>query len=1046
MTFPYVELHTHSNFSLKEGASHIHELATQAQKLGYPALGLTDHNTLAGAMLFTQTAQSLGIQPILGSEITLSNGHHLTLIVRTQKGYENLSHLLSMAHISSDRKNPLLSPKSIPDFAEGLTLLTGCRKGEISTFLAKGHESRALHAVTQYLDWFGSKNVYIEMQQNYVYGDTLRNIQLAALAQQAKVPIVATNNVHYHTKNRHRLQDILVAISHNKTLSETHQERRANAEFYMKSPKEMSSLFHQFPDALKNTLEIANRCDFDLTRDLNYRFPNYSVPTGYTPQTYLEKLCYKAAQRRYGEITPEVRRRLEREFQLIKKHGLAGFLLVYHDIIQEARQVMIDLKLSNPEIPLEERPPGRGRGSSVALLVGYLIGLSHVDPLAFNLKLDRFLSEEMSSVPDIDLDFPREIRTPLIERIHQKWGWEHAALTGMVVTYRTRSTIRALAKALGLPSKQISTFTKHMRQVDIKEITTEINTHPELKHLSNVPVWQHLGELAGQLHGFPHEIAQHPGGMIISSTPLSKIVPIRKGAFEGRFVMEWDKEAIKDAGFIKIDFLALGTLSQMQEALQLIENRTGYYIDLSRINFEDKNVYEMLHRADTIGIFQVESAAQMQAIIRIKPENLFDMALEVAAIRPGVGIHDGITHFIRRRMKSEQWKYDHPLEKGPLARTLGIILYQDQVNELAMSIGGFSGADAEQMRRAFHKREKDLLLSTWRKKFIDGAMGKGVSQDIALKIFKKFNGQYMFPESHAFAFGVTAYQMAWIKHYYPLEFYVSIFNQQPMGFWSLETLKEDARRHGISILNLDVNRSGEKATIYNESLLLGFLHVYKIGKSNTNRILKARNSNGSFVSVSDFVKRTGLQTDALYNLADAGGLDYFGTSRRQIKWEIGLTYQSTPHQAPLDLPTEQDLIELPQQSSLEKMQREYHTTGIYPKGHLLSEIRPYLSRDILSSHNLNKQRHAANVKVAGIVVRRQKPRGKTVFITLEDEFGLIPLVVWEDTYAILKDILNAPLLIVSGKISRREGTLNIIVERARALPDSEYLPQTRNWL
>ena len=326
----------------------------------------------------------------------------------------------------------------------------------------------------------------------------------------------------------------------------------------------------------------------------------------------------------------------------------------------------------------------------------------------------------------------------------------------MKSTYKLKGAVRDLGKVLGLPFVLIDKLAKFADRSSAKHLDIEMSNLPELKGRVSLNGWKDLVRLAPHLEGIPRYIAQHPGGMIISSTPLSKIVPIRKGAFEGRFVMEWDKEAIKDAGFIKIDFLALGTLSQMQEALQLIENRTGHYIDLSRINFDDKNVYKMLHRADTIGIFQVESAAQMQAIIRIKPENLFDMALEVAAIRPGVGIHDGITHFIRRRMKSEQWKYDHPLERGPLARTLGIILYQDQVNELAMSIGGFSGADAEQMRRAFHKQKKDLLLSAWHQKFIDGAMKKGVSQDIALKIFKKFNGQYMFPESHAFAFGVTA--------------------------------------------------------------------------------------------------------------------------------------------------------------------------------------------------------------------------------------------------------------------------------------------------
>ena len=809
----YAELHCHSNYSFQEGASSIDELLVRAKELGYRALALTDHDNLCGAMQFAQVASSLDIQPVTGAEVTLKGGSHLTLLAETRKGYGNLCKLISYAHIASDRKDPELDPKYLPEHAEGLILLTGCRKGQVSSLLADGREKEATLVAKRYLEWFGPANVFVELQQNLAYGDTRRNGKLMKLAHNIDVAVVAANNVHYHVPERHRLQDALVAIQQNKTLEETHRERRPNAHFYLKSPADMSALFESCPEAIANTLLIADRCDFDLTRDLNYRFPDYPVPPGHTPQTYLEELCHQAAVRRYDGITDQVRARLEEEFRLVRKHDLAGFLLIYHEIIQMARQVMIELGLSDVEIPLEERPPGRGRGSSVAMLVGYLIGLSHIDPLEFNLSLERFLQEDMASVPDIDLDFPRDIREELIKRVHERWGWDRAALTGMISTYKIKGAIRGLGKALGLPLQDVDKLAKRVESYSARSLESEMLRLPEFQDRVDAPVWRDLVDLAAQLDGFPKYLAQHPGGMVISSSPLIEMVPVQQGAIEGRYLCHWDKDSIEGAGFVKIDFLALGALSQMQEALQLIEQRTGRYIDLSRIDFEDEVVYAMLHRADTIGVFQVESAAQIQTIVRIKPRNLTEMAYEVGAVRPGVGVNDGVTQFIRRHDLGVPWDFDHPLERRALERTLGIILFQDQVNQVAIDVAGFSAVEADQLRRAFRRKNSQGVIDLYWTRFRQGAMERGVPEAAAEKIFKKFNGQYMFPESHAFAFGATAYHMAWLKHYYPLEFFVAIFNQQPMGFYNLETLKEDARLHGIAVINPDINASVEKCAI-----------------------------------------------------------------------------------------------------------------------------------------------------------------------------------------------------------------------------------------
>jgi error-prone DNA polymerase len=1073
----YAELHCHSNYSFQEGASSVEELLVRAKELGYQALALTDHDNLCGAMHFAEVARSLELQAVTGAEVTLKDGSHLTMLTETRQGYRNLCNLLSYSHITGGRRSPGLDPKYLPELAEGLILLTGCRKGPISGLLTKGQQRGAEDVLRQYLDWFGAANVFVELQQNLVQGDTQRNRRLIELARGLGVGVAATNNVHYHIPERHRLQDALVAIGHNQSLENTHPQRRPSGQFYLKSPAEMSGLFRGCPEAIENTLKIAGRCAFDLTRDLAYQFPDYPVPEGFTPQTHLERLCYQAAERRYGSVTEKVKARLTEEFSLIQRHNLAGFLLIYYDIIQMARQIMIELGLSDAEVPLEERPPGRGRGSSVAMLVGYLIGLSHIDPLAFNLSLDRFLSGDTGSVPDIDLDFPRNIREELIKRVHGKWGWGHAAFTGMIGTYQLKGAVRDLGKALGLPLQEVAKLAKRTESYSAKSLQLEMLTLPEFRDKVDAPVWRDLIDLAAQLDGFPKYLAQHPGGMIISSSPLIDMVPVQPGAIEGRYICHWDKDGIDQARFVKIDFLALGTLSQMQEALLLIEEREGRYIDLSRIDFSDPAVYEMLHKADTIGIFQVESAAQMQTIPRIKPWNLTDMAYEVGAVRPGVGANDGVAQFIQRRSLGVPWYYEHPLERRALERTLGVILFQDQVNQLAMDVAGFSGAEADQLRRAFTRKNNQTLVAFYWEKFRQGSQGLGVPEDVAQKIFKKFNGQYMFPESHAFAFGVTAYHMAWLKHYYPLEFFVGIFNQQPMGFYNLETLKEDAKRHGITVLNPDINASIEKCVIKDESLLLGFLRVRGVGGTAAESIVRARERDGPFSSLADAMERTGLQREAVENLVAVGAFDWLqanervtyddpstgppagprpapgaagASGRRTALWEVGLRYhprksEAGDYQLALPLPVGQDMAELPPQSGWEVMLDEYRTLGLHPAGHLMARLRPHLPPEVLSSREALDLADGTEVTVAGLVIRRQWPQAKTVFVTLEDEFGHIPLIVWSKVYERYRLVLRESVLIVKGEISRREGIMNIAVKHMERARRAQYLPKAKNW-
>ena len=1081
----YAELHAHSNYSFQEGASEAWDLLLTAKQLGLHALAITDHDNVSGVMEFAQAAKELGIKPIIGIELTLARGlnepadtehepserPHITLLAETAAGYRNISLLTTRSHVDAEERNdPHLDPALLAAHAEGIICLSGCRRGEISKLATEGDIASAASATKKYIEVFGKENFFLELQQNLVMGDVQRNRHMAAIAKEFQIGIVATNNAHYHVRDRHRLNDSLVAIKHNKSLEASHRERRPNDQFFLKSPDEMNVLFSEHPEAIANTVKIANRCTFDLTSDAIYDFPSYDfLPPGHTESTYLRKICEEAAVRRYGSVTPEVTERLDKEFDLLEKHGLVGFLLQYYDIIRIAREVQEDLGLVEPGLPLEENPPGRGRGSSVALLIGYLTGLSHIDPLKFGLRLDRFLPEttdgEKLSPPDIDLDFPREIRAELILRIHARWGYERAVLTGMISTYRIRGAVRDLGKALGIAEDDLGRLNKRLDgHSSIPALAKEMAELPEFRDRVDAPVWQMLIELAQQLNHFPKYLAQHPGGMILSARPLSETVPLQRSAIDGRYICQWDKNASEDAGFVKIDFLALGALSQLSEALELIRKQTEERVDISRIDFEDHAVYTDIHNADTIGVFQIESAAQMQTVTRLRPRNLTEMAWEVGAVRPGVGVNDGVTLLIRRHMgKDPDWKFDHPLEEPALGRTYGVPLYQDQLGELAMHVGGMSAVEGDQMRRAFTRRNNERHIAHWKDKFITGALAKGVPPDAAEKVFGKFHGMYQFPEAHAFAFGVTAYQMSWLKHYWPLEFFVGLFNNQPMGFYNLETLKEDAVRHGVKVLGPDVNLSGNKAVIENGALRMGLTHVAKLRAATAVPILDARAESGDFVSLSDFMMRTGTQQEVLDYLSAAGALDRFDeiadpdrdpptiADRRHLRWESGLRYRprgekkDSSRQLAFEMPVEQDMVALPDESGWDRMIGEYSATGVYPQGHLMSKIRPHLPSTVIRSEEVRNYANGDRISVAGLVIRRQKPNGKTVFITLEDEFGHSPLIVWPTMYQRFKLQIKESLLLATGTVSRREGTMNIVVENITPIPESIPEFHSRDW-
>ena len=1042
----YAELHCKSFYSFGQGASHIHELLAQASEYGYPALALTDTN-LCGALDFARLANSLGIKPITGCDLTLTDGSRLTLLARTRQGYGNISRLLTLAN-GHDRRKPRLDPAYLSAHAEGAALLTGGRDSLPANLMREGKQSEARKRLREYMNWFGADSVYVELQQNLLCGDTKRNRQMHSLARDCGVPVVATNDVLYHTPERHRLQQALVAAAHNTTIDRALPHIRPNDQSCLKSVERMRRLFRHCPEALDNTLRIADSCDFNLDTDLGYRLPDADVPDGYTPQSYLERLCYEAAVRRYGEISDEVEARLREEFRLIEMHGMAGFLLLYRDIAQIAREIMLERGLASPEAPLEAGPPGRGRGSSVALLAGYLIGISHVDPLAWNLSLERFMSEDTESLPDIDLDFPRGIRDELIARVHCRFGPEHAVLAGAVSTYRLKGVLQDLGKALGLPRERLKLLPTQLTG-DVAQLGQELHHLPGFADVADAPGWKALAELAPQLLGAPKSLGQHVGGMILSSSPIPELVPVRAGATDGRYIMDWNKDSVQDAGFAKIDILSLPVLDQIEEALDLIEKRTGHRPDLSRISPEDAAVYDMINEGKAKGVFLLQSPAQLKVAQRLRSRSLRDLAYQVALIRPGVGMQgSAVSQFIDRYRHGVEWDYDHPLEERALARGCGIIVWQEQVVQLLMDVGGMSAAQADEARRAFARPNGEHLIAAHWQRFLDGARRNGVPDETAQKIFGKVNGHYMFPESHSHAFCVTAYQAAWLKRYHPTEFFTALMNNQPMGFYPIETLKQDARRFGVPFLNPCVNRSEVKCSAQGDTVLLGLRFIKDVGKSGAETILRERKRGGAYTGAGDLARRTILKPQSMESLVLAGAFDDVAPNRRQALWDAGLHQRPGKNgQSVLPASLDASVPRLADFTDAEKMAAEYAVMGIYPRGHLMQFVRPTLAPGVLTCAEVDRLDDGAPVLVAGWPVARQHPKGRdgTIFVTIEDETGDAQAILWADVYSRYRRELGSQVVMLAGEISRWDGTANIIVSEARTLRSGVRMPKAHDW-
>ncbi|MBA3333721.1 MAG: DNA polymerase III subunit alpha, partial [Actinobacteria bacterium] len=815
----YVELHCHSAYSFLDGASQPEELAARAAELGYDSLALTDHDGLYGSLEFAHAAKAFGVRPITGAEMTLDSGAHVTLLVESRRGYGNLCRLLTASHGATRQfpagagharpLQPSVSAETVTELSEGLVCLSGCaRRG-----LAGDPDATARIAQA-----FGRERFFIELQRPYERGDTRRNAALRDLAEHLGVETVATGDVHAHHPRRTLLQDALVAIRCGTSLEGCEPDRRGNRESFLRSPEEMLERFSFDRRAAERSGELARRLEFDLTEELGYRYPDFSE--GQAPAIHqLAAICHHAVAERYGPSDTvsqsKARARLEDELKLIEELGLAGFFLLHHEVLELAREAALQVR--GRDSPRHFLPPGRGRGSSVGSIVCYLTGLSHVDPVENDLSLGRFLNRELASVPDIDLDFPRDIREKLIIAVTERYGREHAALVASFATYRSRGAIRDVGKALGLPYAELERLARLSDGWDARRMGEELEKLPG-KHDSKR--WRAFAWLTREIAGLPRHVSQHPGGMIVSTRPLIELVPVQPAAMAGRQLCQWDKDSCADAGFLKIDLLGLGMLSAVEDCVEQIARTHEKVIDLSRIPFDDKEVFADIQRADTVGAFQIESRAQMQSLLRTKPMNLDDLTVQVALVRPGPIQGKAVHPYIdaRERLRGDPsyvWPVDHELLREPLRSTFGVVVFQDQVLEVAIALAGFTVGEAEGLRRAMSRKRSHDALEAYRGQFVAGAAAKGVDPETADAVFDKLVGfsGFGFPKAHAAAFGLLAYQSQWLRLHFAAEFLCALLNAQPMGFYPPATLVRDAQRRGVEVLPADVNLSAARCTI-----------------------------------------------------------------------------------------------------------------------------------------------------------------------------------------------------------------------------------------
>jgi len=1007
----YVELHCHSNFSFLDGANHPEDLVKKASDLGYKALALTDHNGLYGMVRFHRACKEEGIKSIIGSEITLENGYHLVLLVKDQQGYSNLSQLLSQALLSHPKGKAMVKVAKLFSRSDGLIALSGCLLGEIPSLLFKNDYESAKKTALKLKEIFDRDNLFLELQHHNRPEQAKLNSQLINLSKKLNIPPVATNNVHYTEADGRKLQDVLVCIKNHTSVDQAGTLVYPNAERHLKRPQEMERIFAGCPEAVENTGRIAQACDFSLD-SLKTSLPAFSVPQEETPFSYLYQLTYEGAKERYKPMIPEAAKQIAHELDIIQRLDLSGYFLIVWDVARFCREKAILCQ---------------GRGSAANSAVCYCLGITAVDPVKLGLLFERFLSEERKEAPDIDIDIQHNRREEAIQYVYEKYGREHAGMVCEVISYRGRSSVRDVGKALGFSLEQVDELAKLLdHYTDAEEIVERVKESGLKAESRRVKL---LMELCREIERFPRHLGIHNGGMVITARPLSEIVPIENATMPDRTVIQWDKDDAGDIGLVKIDLLGLGMLSLIDYAIKLLKQHEGIVIDPAHLDYSDPKVYDLLCTADTIGIFQVESRAQMNTLPRMKPRCFYDLVVEVALIRPGPIQGEMVHPYLRRRKGEEPVTYPHPCLEPILKRTLGVPLFQEQGMKVAMQASGFTASQADQLRRAMgHKRSKERMEKL-SKSLIHGMVKNGIDLKSASRIYKQLAAfaDFGFAESHAASFALLVYVSAYFKTYYPSEFYCALLNAQPLGFYNPSTIVEDAKRHGVETLNVDATRSKWDCSLEGEKVRLGFRYVRELGPAAQEKIEKEEGRR-PFESLEDFVFRTDLSQPTLEQLAMVGAFSCFGLDRREAVWKVqGLANKSAEEFSLKHL--QANKINLPSMSSSDVLIADFDGLGLSPTSHPMQFLRSYLNKLKVKRACDLTNTNGGNIKIAGLVIIRQRPGTAKgfVFLTLEDETGLINVVVKPNLVKrCRRAIVSSSILLVKGKLEKHEGVINVI--------------------
>jgi error-prone DNA polymerase len=1005
----YAPLWCKSNFSFLEGASHPEELVEAASLLGLPALALTDRDGVYGVVRAHVKARELGIKLVLGSEITVDDGSTIVLLATDRAAYGRLCSLVTVGRRRKPKGHSEVSWEEVARYSDGLIALWG---GDRSLLVGS---LEPVAVATRLKEAFGNR-LYALVSRHRREAEREQEKRLRRRAARWEIPRVAAVEVLYHSKARRKLQDVLACIRHGCSLGTAGHRIKPNAEHELKTPYAFEALFADDPQAVAHTLEVALRCDFRLDQ-LRYRYPEEHLPSDETPSSWLRTLTQQGAQQRYPTgIPPDVQAQLNKELTLIDALEYGGYFLTMWEIVRFCREHGILCQ---------------GRGSAANSAVCYCLGITAVDPVRMNLLFERFLSKERAEPPDIDLDIAHERREEVIQHVYDKYGRDHAAMVANLVRYRPRSAVRDVGKALGLAETALDRLAKllpHYGEVP-PHVLVQAGLDPE------APVHEQLLELTSEILDFPRHLSIHPGGFLLGHEPVHTLVPIENATMEARTVIQWDKNDVEDLGLFKVDLLGLGALTQIDLCFDMIDAQTGARFSMATIPPEDPATMEMIGKADTEGVFQIESRAQMAMLPRLKPKNFYDLVIEVSIVRPGP-ITGGMVHpYLRRRRGEEPVEYPHPSLEPVLAKTLGVPLFQEQVMKLAMVAADYTPGEADQLRRDMAAWRRTGRIEKHHVRLVERMTAKGITPEFAERVFQQIRGfgEYGFPESHAASFALISYATSWLRCHYPAEFVASLLNAQPMGFYSPATILEDARRHGVEMRPVDILHSDwdctlEKRACGARAVRLGYRYVKGMQQLDGRQLELLR----PFDTLREVVQRTSLSSRALSALAEAGVFESLGLDRRNALWELKRLLRTRHHRLPGGDTAQQGRLFAPLNMA-ETIAWDYGTTGLSPRGHPLQILRGDLAAQGLpDARTVLDTPHGRHVRYAGGVIGRQQPMTAkgTVFVTLEDETGFVNVVLWKDVYARHSlTIKTSWLLGVDGRLEKQDGVVHLIADK-----------------